>query len=89
MTLVLDDDAVKATLDPGELAAAIEAAIVAEATTPSSVPERQNLAGGGRFLRVMPAVVPNSGVMGLKTFFGGGGVGHRVLDRRGGSEESG
>ncbi|MFG1926399.1 hypothetical protein [Cryptosporangium sp. NPDC048952] len=79
MTLLLDDRTVSSVLDPSSLVEAIESAIRAEALGASDVPERANLAGGGRFLRVMPAVVPNLGVMGLKTFFGGGGVGVRYL----------
>lgn len=79
MTLVLNDAEVAAALDPTGLVAAIEHAIVSEPADPATVTERQNLAGAGRFLRVMPAVVPNSKVMGLKTFFGGGGVGVRYV----------
>jgi alanine dehydrogenase len=79
MTVLLDDDTVRDLLDPLPLVEAIEQAVLAEALQPSVVPERMNLAGADRFLRVMPAVVPGSGVMGLKTFFGGGGVGVRYL----------
>lgn len=79
MTLLLDDQVVGSVLDPVELVTAIEAALRAEAATPSDIPERMNLAGGGRFLRVMPAVIPHAGVMGLKTFFGGGPAGVRYL----------
>jgi alanine dehydrogenase len=79
MTLVLDDAAVSSLLDPVALVDLIEDAIRAEAQTPSDVPERMNLAGGGRFFRVMPAVVPSAGVMGLKTFFGGGTAGVRYV----------
>lgn len=79
MTIVLDDLAVRSLLDPPGLVAAIEQAILDEAATPSDVPERMNLSGDGRFLRVMPAVVPGAGIMGLKTFFGGGGTGVRYV----------
>lgn len=79
MTTVLDDRTVRGLLDPPGLVAAIEQAILDEATTPSDVPERLNLSGDGRFLRVMPAVLPGAGVMGLKTFFGGGGTGVRYV----------
>ncbi|GAA4689764.1 ornithine cyclodeaminase family protein [Phytohabitans rumicis] len=79
MTLLLDDRSVSSVLDPASLVEAIERAIRLDATVPADVPARLNLAGAGRFLRLMPAVVPQSGVMGLKTFFGGGGVGVRYL----------
>lgn len=74
MSLLLDDQTVRRVLDPLTLVEAIELAVIAEAVSPSVVPDRMNLAGEARFLRVMPAIVPNSQVMGLKTFFGGGGV---------------
>jgi ornithine cyclodeaminase/alanine dehydrogenase len=79
MTLVLDDQSVSNLLDPASLVEAIDRAIRADAEVPADVPGRLNLAGGGRFFRVMPAVVPQSGVMGLKAFFGGNGVGVRYL----------
>nr|MDT0661223.1 hypothetical protein [Micromonospora sp. DSM 115978] len=79
MTLLLDDRSVSSVLDPASLVEAIDQAIRLDATVPADVPGRVNLAGGGRFFRVMPAVVAHSGVMGLKTFFGGNGVGVRYL----------
>ncbi len=79
MTLLLDDHAVSSVLDPASLIEAIDGAIRADAEVPADVPGRVNLSGGGRFLRLMPAVVPGAGVMGFKTFFGGGGVGVRYL----------
>lgn len=74
MSLLLDDQTVRRVLDPLILVDAIELAIMAEARSASVLPDRMNLAGEGRFLRVMPAIVPNARVMGLKTFFGGGGI---------------
>ncbi|MFC5824622.1 ornithine cyclodeaminase family protein [Nonomuraea insulae] len=79
MTLLLDDRSVSSVLDPASLVEAIEHAIRTDAEVPADVPGRMNLSGGGRFFRIMPAVVPHSGVMGLKTFFGGNGVGVRYL----------
>ncbi len=79
MTVLLDDHSVSSVLDPASLVEAIDRAIRADADNPSDVAGRVNLAGGGRFFRVMPAVVPQAGVMGLKTFFGGNGVGVRYL----------
>jgi alanine dehydrogenase len=79
MTLLLDDQSVSDLLDPASLVDAIDQAIRADAELPADIPGRLNLAGGGRFFRVMPAVVPQAGVMGLKAFFGGGGVGVRYL----------
>lgn len=79
MTLLLDDASVASVLDPVVLVDLIERALIDERTTPSDVPERQNLSGADRFLRVMPAIVPSAGVMGLKTFFGGGPAGVRYV----------
>ncbi|GAA0983287.1 ornithine cyclodeaminase family protein [Acrocarpospora macrocephala] len=79
MTLLLDDRSVSSVLDPASLVEAIDRAIRLDAEAPADIPGRVNLSGGGRFFRIMPAVVPQSGVMGLKTFFGGGGVGVRYL----------
>lgn len=79
MTLVLDDQTVAGLLDPVVLVEAIERALRAEVAEPSDIPERMNLAGAGRFLRVMPALVPHAGLMGLKTFFGGGPAGVRYV----------
>lgn len=79
MTLLLDDASVAGLLDPVVLVDLIERALIEEGATPSDVPERQNLAGADRFLRVMPAIVPSAGVMGLKTFFGGGSAGVRYV----------
>ncbi|MBL7493518.1 ornithine cyclodeaminase family protein [Frankia sp. AgB1.9] len=79
MTLLLDDESVRGVLDAGALVEAIDRALRVDAERPADVPERLNLAGDGRFFRVMPAVVPASGVMGLKAFFGGGGVGVRYV----------
>ncbi|MEV4377424.1 ornithine cyclodeaminase family protein [Streptosporangium sp. NPDC049644] len=79
MTLLLDDRSVSSVLDPASLVEAIDQAIRADAEAPADVPGRLNLSGGGRFFRIMPAVVPRSGVMGLKAFFGGNGVGVRYL----------
>lgn len=79
MTVLLNDDTVRHLLDPLRLVEEIEHAVRGETARPSVVPERLNLAAGGRFLRVMPAVVPGSGVMGLKTFFGGGPAGVRYV----------
>lgn len=79
MTVLLDDETVQSVLDPLHLVESIEKALLGEAEVPSVIPERMNLAGGGRFLRLMPAVVPGAGVMGLKTFWGGNGVGVRYV----------
>lgn len=79
MTLLLNDTAVSSVLDPVVLVDLIEQALIAEQSTPSDVPERANLSAAGRFFRVMPAIVPSAGVMGLKTFFGGGEAGIRYV----------
>lgn len=79
MTLLLDDDTVRGVLDAASLVEVIDRSLREDAERPADVPERLNLSGDGRFFRVMPAVVPGAGVMGLKTFFGGGGVGVRYV----------
>ncbi len=79
MTVLLDDETVQSLLDPLQLVESIEQAMLGEAAVPSVIPERMNLAGGGRFLRLMPAVVPGASIMGLKTFWGGNGVGVRYV----------
>ena len=71
MTLLLSDSDVRAICDVGALAAYIEDALRKEAKgSRAQLPERMNLGHGSVFLRVMPAVLPESGLMGLKFFHG-------------------
>ena len=71
VTLLLSDSDVRAICDVGALAAYIEDALRKEAKgSRAQLPERMNLGHGSVFLRVMPAVLPESGLMGLKFFHG-------------------
>jgi ornithine cyclodeaminase/alanine dehydrogenase-like protein (mu-crystallin family) len=79
MTLLLSDESVREVLDPVVLVDEIEAAIRAELAEPSVIPGRLNLGHGSTFFRIMPAMVPGMGMMGLKTFFGGGSLGVRYV----------
>ncbi|MCX4817970.1 ornithine cyclodeaminase family protein [Streptomyces sp. NBC_01239] len=79
MTLLLNDDEVYRAIDMSALVEAIGAALGSDSADAAQVPERMNLTVDGRFFRVMPAIVPSDGLMGLKVFHGGGGVGVRYL----------
>lgn len=79
MTLLLNDAEVREAVDMTALVSAIERALSSGSVSSAQVPERLNLAVDGRFFRVMPAIVPSAGVMGLKVFNGGGGAGVRYL----------
>lgn len=71
MTLLLSDEDVRATLAPESLVDALEDFYRAEAAGGPVVPPRVNLAHETAFLRVMPALLPASDVMGLKVFHQG------------------
>jgi ornithine cyclodeaminase/alanine dehydrogenase-like protein (mu-crystallin family) len=81
MTLLLSDEDVRATLEPASLIDALEEFYRAEAGGSSLVPARANLAHETAFLRVMPALLPDSDVMGLKVFHRGtqSGVSYLVI----------
>lgn len=71
MTLLLSDKDVREIGDVGTLVNDIERALRAEAAGPGIVlPERMNLAHEATLLRVMPAMLPAAGVLGLKLFYG-------------------
>ena len=71
MTLLLSDSDVRAICDIGSMAAYLEHALRKEAKgSRAQLPERLNLAHGNVFLRVMPALLPESGLLGLKFFHG-------------------
>lgn len=79
VSLLLSDADVRAALDYRELTDSIEAALRAEAAGAAVVPARLNLEYSEAWLRVMPAMVPSAGVMGLKVFYGVPGRGVRYL----------
>ena len=61
VTLLLSDSDVRAICDVGALAAYIEDALRKEAKgSRAQLPERMNLGHGSVFLRVMPAVLPET-----------------------------
>jgi ornithine cyclodeaminase/alanine dehydrogenase-like protein (mu-crystallin family) len=71
VTLVLRDSDVRAVCDIGSLVTFLDQALRKEAKgTGAHVPERLNLAHGSVFLRVMPALLPEAGLLGLKFFHG-------------------
>jgi ornithine cyclodeaminase/alanine dehydrogenase-like protein (mu-crystallin family) len=71
LTLLLSDSEVRAACDIGAMVPFLEAALRKEAKGPGAqLPERQNLGHGRVFLRVMPALLPESGLLGLKFFHG-------------------
>lgn len=78
-TLLLSDTEIREATDQGELVDGIEAALKAEALGNAVVPPRMNLDLSGTWLRVMPAMVPSAGMMGLKVFQGAPGHGVRYL----------
>lgn len=79
VTLLLSDADIRQAVDQRELIDGIEAALKAEAAGEAVVPARLNLDFSSSWLRVMPAMVPASGVMGLKVFHGVPGHGVRYL----------
>lgn len=69
MTLIVDNDAVVASIDMRRLVTSLEAAFRIEARGGAHSVPRINLEAGSRgFLRVMPVVVPELDIMGLKAF---------------------
>jgi alanine dehydrogenase len=80
MTLLLSDSDVRAVCDIGAMVQYLNDAMRAEAKGAGPLlPERMNLAQNGTFLRVMPAVLPQAGLMGLKFFHGSQEKGVRYL----------
>jgi len=71
VTLVLSDKDVREIGNVATLVNDIERALRAEAAGPGMVlPERLNLAHDATMLRVMPAILPATGLLGLKLFYG-------------------
>lgn len=81
ISLLLSDADVRQVMDPRELVEGIEAAYRAEAQGNAIVPPRLNLGYFDSWFRVMPAIVPSAGVMGLKAFHSvtGGGVRYLII----------
>ena len=70
MSLLLSDADVRQAVNYTELADGIETALKVQAESAAIVPARMNLERSATWLRVMPAIVPSAGVMGLKVFHG-------------------
>ena len=71
MTLLLSDRDVRAVCDIGGMVTFLDDALRQEAKGPGAqLPERMNIAHGNKFLRVMPALLPEAGLFGLKFFHG-------------------
>jgi len=71
VTLLLSDSEVRAVCDIGSMTGYLDHALRKEAKGGGGeMPERLNLAHGSVFLRVMPALLPESGLLGLKFFHG-------------------
>jgi ornithine cyclodeaminase/alanine dehydrogenase-like protein (mu-crystallin family) len=79
VTLLLSNDDVRRVWDMRQGIADLESALVANATRPGALPPRMNLAADGRFLRIMPAMLPAAGVLGIKMFHGSLADGVRYL----------
>ncbi|MFE3769476.1 ornithine cyclodeaminase family protein [Streptomyces sp. NPDC059122] len=78
-TLLLSDDEVRRSCDMAAIVDAVEAAL-GEAPGPQlALPPRSNLAVEGTFFKVMPAIMPKAGVLGLKMFHGSFERGVRYL----------
>lgn len=71
MTLLISDDEVRSLCDIGDMVNALDLALLQEAKGSGVVlPERVNLGFDDVFFRVMPALLPEAGLMGLKFFHG-------------------
>lgn len=80
MTLSLNEEDVRASVDMAAMIDALEDAAREEYAGELLMPPRTNLFRGGHFLRVMPAYMTASGLMGFKCFFGSmqGGVRYMI-----------
>lgn len=80
MTLSLSEADVRAAIDMTAMIDALEDAAREEYAGELLMPPRTNLFRGGKFLRVMPAYMTGSGLMGFKCFFGSmeGGVRYMI-----------
>jgi alanine dehydrogenase len=71
VTLLLSDRDVRSVCDIGAMVTALELGLRKEAKGAGpQLPERLNIAHGEVFLRVMPALLPEAGLLGLKFFHG-------------------
>jgi len=81
VTVILSDKDVREIADMPAVVRALDRGLRAEAGSGAVLPERMNLAFGETMLRVMPAILPGAGVVGLKFFYGTmpGGIRYSVI----------
>lgn len=81
MTLLLSDDDVRAACDIAAMVKSMESGLLGACGAGFVMPPRANLATSDTFLRVMPAIMSNTGILGLKMFYGSTvrGVGYVVM----------
>ena len=79
MTLLIDDEQVRASADMPRLIDAIEDVLIEEHDGHVIMPPRLNLMSANRFLRVMPAYLQRSGFLGYKSFHGSMSEGVRYV----------
>jgi len=71
VTLLVSDSDVRAVCDIGAMVTFLDEGLRTEAKGPGPlIPERITLSHGNVFLRVMPALLPETGLLGLKFFHG-------------------
>lgn len=71
MTLILSDKDVRGIADMPAIVDSLEEGLRVESAGPGAiVPERMSLGMGTALFRVMPAILPATGVLGLKLFYG-------------------
>jgi alanine dehydrogenase len=71
VTLLLSDQDVRAACNVGAMVGTLEESLCKEASGAGSLlPARVNISHDGNFLRVMPALLPEVGLLGLKFFHG-------------------
>lgn len=79
MTLLLNDEDVRAAVDMHAMVSAVELALIEETAGMVELPPRMNLMREGSFLRIMPAHMERSGLLGYKAFHGSLATGVRYL----------
>jgi ornithine cyclodeaminase/alanine dehydrogenase-like protein (mu-crystallin family) len=80
LTLLISDDEVRELCVVGDMVDALDRALSQEAKGPGAIlPERINIGYGDVFFRVMPVLLPEAGLMGLKFFHGSLAKGVRYL----------
>jgi ornithine cyclodeaminase/alanine dehydrogenase-like protein (mu-crystallin family) len=79
MAILLSDEDVRSAADMASMVDAVEVALKEEAAGQVDLPPRMNLMRDGGFLRIMPAQMDGSGLVGFKAFHGSMAKGVRYL----------